>query len=259
MISGQTARLELLTSLEVQQLQESGQCMLILPTGATEQHGGHLPINTDTLIGERLCWAASSETKVPVLPALSYTVSSGHTSKWAGTFSLSHETFISTVSELAEWAVATGWKKLIIVNSHFGNNASLGVALEKIRLQYLGSLQVGVIHTFTLTEEIWTTFSTDVADLHANKAETDLMLHLAPELVKMEHAIDDPDRTGNCVFSYPVAQTSINGVTGSPSLGNAEDGEALFTQMCAALIQKITTALDEEPPLTAHYWQNLTK
>ena len=70
-----------MTSAEVQKLLDGGAKMLILPTGATEQHGAHLPINTDTLIGECLCWAASAETCVPVLPALSYTVSSGHTSK----------------------------------------------------------------------------------------------------------------------------------------------------------------------------------
>ena len=83
------------------------------------------------------------------------------------------------------------------------------------------------------------------------------MLYLNPELVKMEHAVDDPDRTIKSVFSYPVPQTSLNGVTGNPSTGNAEDGEALFQKMTTALSEKIKSALTEEPPLTSCHWHSI--
>lgn len=252
-------RLEFLSSGEISTLQSTRDPVLLLPTGATEQHGDHLPVNTDTFIGERLCWSASIESEAVVLPALPYTVSSGHTSKWPGTFSLSHETFIHAIEELSNWCAATGWKKLLIVNSHFGNNASLGVAVEKIRLKQMGTLQIGVVHSFTLTKDIWALFSADVADLHANKAETDLMLYLAPELVNMGLALDDPDRTTQTVFSYPVSQTSLRGVTGSPSQACAEDGERLFQNMSAALVEIIKKATTEHPPLDADHWlPNLT-
>jgi creatinine amidohydrolase len=107
--------------------------MLLLPLGATEQHGPHLPINTDTLIAESVCWYASAKTNVPVLPALTYTVSAGHTAKWPGTFSLAHETFIASLRQIATWCVATGWKRLLLINSHFGNDASMRVAVDQIR------------------------------------------------------------------------------------------------------------------------------
>lgn len=234
---------------------EVGECLarseglLVLPCGATEQHGPHLPINTDSVIAERVCADACEKAAVALLPTLCYTVSVGHTDKWPGTFSLSHETFVATVCEIADWALRTGWKKLMMVNSHFGNDASLRVAVDKVRTARLGSFQIGHKNTFHLSDEIWAYFISDAEDLHANRAETDLMLHLAPETVDMSAVEDDPDRTVGTVFSYPVAQTSLNGVTGAPSEGCAEAGKRLFEQMSDALAAILETAKNEAPPL----------
>ena len=213
--------------------------MLLLPTGATEQHGPHLPIQTDSVIAGRLCEAAAEETGVPFLPTMTYTVSAGHTTKWPGTFSLRHETFIRAVNDLVDWMVATGWDRLLIVNSHFGNDASLRVAVDQLRLKHLGKMQLGMVNTFLLSPSIRDYFFLDAEDLHANRAETDLMLHLAPDSVNMDEVVDDPDRTGEIVFSYPVSQTSLNGVTGRPSEGTAERGAELFSEMTGALVEKV--------------------
>jgi creatinine amidohydrolase len=250
-------KLERLAWPDIAALQKLHGGLLVLPTGATEQHGPHLPINCDTLIAQAVCWRASALTGVPVLPALAYTVSVGHTAKWPGTFSLRHETYIATLREIAAWAIATGWKRLIIVNSHFGNDASQRVAVDQIRTEFLGRLQIATKNTFSLTPAIWQDFIADAEDLHANKAETDLLLHLAPELVNFDRAADDPDRTTNTVFSHPVAQTSLNGVTGFPSRASAEDGRAMIEQMGNALAEILRRASTEEPPLPAGHWSGL--
>ena len=242
-------RLDQLPWPAVAELLADGQDMLVLPCGATEQHGAHLPINTDTVIAENICAYACEKANIQLLPALSYTVSVGHTDKWPGTFSLSHETFIKTIWELADWAKRTGWKKLLLVNSHFGNDASLRVAIDRIRTDFVGEFQIGHRNTFQLSDEIWNYFISDAEDLHANKAETDLMLHLAPETVDMSKAEDDPDRTVGKIFSYPVAQTSLQGLTGKPTEGTAEAGEKLFNQMGDALAEILTAAKVEQPPL----------
>jgi creatinine amidohydrolase len=226
-----------------------GPGLLLLPVGATEQHGPHLPINTDTVIASACCHYASALTGTPVMPAINYSVSIGHTEKWPGTFSLFHETFIASIRELAAWCVATGWKRLLIVNAHFGNDASLRVAVDRLRFDFSGRLLVGLKNTYALTPEIWRYFISDAEDLHANKAETDLMLHLAPERVRMEAVQDDPDRTGGCVFSHMVANTSVNGVTGKPSEGWAERGAELFAEMGVALAAAVDKAKGEEAPL----------
>ena len=251
--------LENLAWPEIASLRDASGGLLILPLGATEQHGPHLPVAMDNLLAEAVCHAASDRTGVPVLSALRYTVSQGHTAKWPGTFSLRHETFIATLRDIAAWAVATGWKRLLLVNSHFGNDAPARVAVDKLRLAHLGNLQIGLIHVFHLTEEMWKTYTSDAADLHANRAETSLMLHLHPDLVHMDRLAmaDDPDRTTATVFSYPVAQTSLNGVTGSPSQATAEEGASLFTAMVEALVEKITAATSESPPLGPENWSEI--
>jgi creatinine amidohydrolase len=245
-------RLEHLSWTRIQELQREGADLLLLPIGATEQHGPHLPINTDTVIATAACDYASARTGVPVLPAISYSVSIGHTEKWPGTFSLFHETFIHSLREIATWAVATGWKRLLFVNSHFGNDASLRVAVDRLRFDFVGRLQIATRNTFNLTPSIWEYFISDAADLHANKAETDLMLCLAPDDVHMEVAEDDPDRTTETVFNYMVANTSTNGVTGAPSEATAERGASLFVEIGEALADMVRKAQVEQPPLE---WQ----
>ncbi len=251
--------LDRLSWKRIEALLADGMRMLMLPTGATEQHGPHLPINTDSVIAARLCEAVSATTGVPVLPPLTYTVSAGHTGKWPGTFSLRHETFIHAVNDLGDWMVATGWERLLIVNSHFGNDAVLRVAIDQLRLRHLGRIQLGMVNSFLLSPSIRAYFFGDAEDLHANRAETDLMLHLAPDTVEMEAVEDDPDRTDGTVFSYPVSQTSLNGVTGRPSEGAAERGAELFAEMVEALAAKVRTAIAEQPPLPSEHWSTCSR
>ena len=193
--------LEKLAWPEIAELRERNGGLLLLPLGATEQHGPHLPVAMDTLLAEDVCHAVSDKTGVPVMSALRYTVSQGHTSKWPGTFSLRHETFIAVINEIADWAVATGWKRLLLVNSHFGNDASARVAVDQIRLRHLGKLQIGLRHVFQLTPDIWKAYTRDADDLHANRAETSLMQHLHADLVHEDRLMmaDDPDRSGGTV------------------------------------------------------------
>jgi creatinine amidohydrolase len=242
-------------------LREKNGGLLLIPLGATEQHGPHLPIQTDTLLATATCAYASAKTGVPVAPPLAYSVSAGHTAKWPGTFSVLHETFLSTLRQLAAWAAATHWKRLLFVNAHFGNDAILRAAVDQIRLSHMSELLVGARNTYALTPEIWNAFTADADDFHANRAETSLLLHLAPELVRTDRLKEstDPDRTAHSVFSYPVAQTSINGVTGDPSSATATEGAALFRLMGSALTEIIEYAKTDEPPLTAEHWLSVPK
>jgi creatinine amidohydrolase len=106
-----------------------------------------------------------------------------------------------------------------------------------------------VLNTFALTESIWSYFTSDAGDLHANKAETDLMLWLDPDACDMDQPADDADRTEGCIFSYPVALTSTNGVTGRPSEASAARGRTLLMEMGQALAQQLKQAQYEKPPL----------
>lgn len=229
--------------------------VLLLPVGATEQHGPHLPLNTDTLIASAACRDASAQTGAPVLPAISYTVSLGHTEKWPGTFAIMHETLMHTVRGIARWALASGWKRLLIVNSHFGNDAPLRCAVDRLRFDFAGELLVSSRNTWALSQSIASKFTRDATDWHANEAETSLLLHIAPQLVRGDRITDDPDRTEGCVFPHMVAHTSTNGVTGRPSEASAAQGYSLLSEIGDALATLIRRARTEQPPLA---WERTT-
>lgn len=241
---------ERMTWNNLKRLREAGEELVLLPVGATEQHGPHLPVSTDTAIASAVCAYASALTQVPLLPTLSYGVSVGHTEHWPGTLSLMHETFALGLREMVGWLVAQGWRRVLIVNSHFGNDATLSVAVDRLRFDYREQLQIAAVNSYALTPEIGAYFTCDGTDIHANRAETDLMLHIDPEACDMTSVQDDPDRTTGKIFSYLVPATSTNGVTGRPSEGSAERGRELLQEMGEALTAMLISARHEEAPLT---------
>jgi creatinine amidohydrolase len=224
-----------------------GESLCLLPVGATEQHGRHLPTNTDTVIAEELCWAASAQTGVPVLPAIAVSSSQAHTARWPGTIALTPRTFIEVCVEIAHWVERSGFERLLYVNAHGGNVAPIRVALDELRCE--GNLQVGLVNWHELSSELNARVLSDGADVHANRAETAVMLHLRPELVDRSEIVDDPDRTPGKVFSYTVAQTSQTGVTGFPTQASPEEGRTLFSAAVDALVPLIGVARQEHPPL----------
>lgn len=238
--------LESLTWPGVQALADGGETLCLLPMGATEQHGRHLPLSTDSEIATAICRAASERTGVPVLPTLTISSSHAHTTKWPGTLSYPPRMVIEMVVELSRWVAAAGLRKLLIVNAHGGNVAPLGVAVDEIRRA--GGLQVGCVSWFDLSPEIRERTFADGQDIHANAAETSLMLHLRPDLVDAAAIRDDPDRTPDLVFSYPVAQTSVDGLTGAPSRASRADGEQLLELIADALSERVRRARVELPP-----------
>jgi creatinine amidohydrolase len=240
---------ESLTWQQIETLRQSGMDMCLLPVGATEQHGPHLPVNTDSAIATAVCLYASAKTGVPMLPTMTYGCSLGHTEKWAGTLSFYPETLSTTVREIAEWLIRTGWRRLLIVNSHFGNLAPLRCALDRLRFEYAGRFQIGIRNTYELSHEILQAFLHDGEDVHANRAETALMLAIAPHTVQWDAIQDDPDRTPGKVFTYVVPQTSTNGVTGAPSEATAEEGRQLLIQMGDALADFVEKGRSEQPPI----------
>ncbi len=243
-----------LTWEEIGRLAREGPGAVLLPVGATEQHGPHLGTGMDSALAEILCARVGAGTGVPVLPLLPYGCSLGHSRRWPGTLALGPQTLISVVAEIGDWVRAAGFRRLFIVNAHLTNAAPLRCALELLRSRH-DDLMVAVVNTATLSPRVERAFRADAADWHANSAETSLMLAAAPRLARRGRmrAADDPDRTRGLVFAHPVNRTSRNGVTGLPSRARASDGRRLLGWMADDLSALVRRGLREKPPLAAGY------
>jgi len=222
----------------------------LVPVGATEQHGPHLPTGTDTIVATALCDAVSERTGAPVLPAIPVACSYGHGTVLPGTLSLTPELLAAVARQYAEWAATSGLNRLLFVNSHFGNSAALGIATDHLRL-FRPDLRVGVADWWSVDPEVASECVLEGDDVHAHRAETSLMLAIAPELVHLDRLTtsDDPDRTADLVFRYTAPALSTNGVTGRPSEATVELGRHLLELAVSAIATRVERGRVEKPPL----------
>jgi creatinine amidohydrolase len=219
----------------------------VLPVGATEQHGAHLPTGTDTLLAAHVAGTAAEQTGDIVLPPLAYGCSLGHTDHWPGTLSLHPTTMTAAVVELGRWVHASGFSKLVIVNGHATNGPPCQSAILQLRHE-LPDLRARFVSIFDLTPAIAERYTEDAPDFHANEAETSMLLHLAESEVRPERAVDEPDRTVDRVLSYPMPAVTRSGVVGTPSAASAERGAELVEQLVEALAGLLRQARAERDP-----------
>jgi creatinine amidohydrolase len=226
-----------LTSPEIlRRLKETS--ILCLPIGAIEQHGPHLPLNTDVVIAEELTrrivgrWAG--ELDLWLLPTISISLSREH--DWApGTLSLGIETFVALIKDLArEMVRALPARNMLMVNGHGGNRGILDNLMHELQSQ-LG-LNVCVIHPFDLSK---LPTADKIVDVHGGKSETSVMLALAPHLVRRELIASclsaDPDAVSAMIFdrgaSFPWRtddrRLAVDGLIGDPGGASPELGHAI--------------------------------
>jgi len=173
-----------LTHNEVDKL-ISEDSIICLPIGATEQHGLHLPLNTDTVLAsgfaEKLVAEYSQIYDIWLLPPLEYTLSLEHS--WAsGTISFSIELFTNILHELLKNLInSQRARNFIIINGHGGNRGLLETIIQEFRSRY--SVTAVVLHPSALAR---VKSGSKFYEVHGGKSETSIMLALAPELVNKE-------------------------------------------------------------------------
>lgn len=225
-------------------------CVALIPVGATEQHGPHLPVGTDTILATAVADAAAGDVGL-VLPPIAYGSSMFHGSALAGTVAFSGEDTAATAYRVARACVDSGVRRVLFVNGHVGNAAALWIACDHFRRE-IPQARIGVMQWWDLTADIAQRATADAIDWHANAAETSLMLAVRPELVDVEAMAlaDDPDRTEVLVFRYPVGSVSTNGVTGHPSRASESFGLELWGDVVTAARDVVSRAHVEQSPLS---------
>lgn len=236
----------------------AAQTVAILPVGAVEQHGPHLPLKVDTALVEGVVDAAlplmAADVPVLVLPTQAIGLSLEH-QDYAGTLSLSPATLLAVWTELGGCVARAGVKKLLIFNAHGGNVSSMDIVARQLRMQcgllvYHSSWfnlpqPAGVNEAFSAHEHRF--------GVHGGETETSMMLHLAPELVRMEHARNFASSSEVRARQFPIlgngksaklgwAMQDYNpqGAAGNAAAADAQRGQALVQGAAASLAQLCT-------------------
>lgn len=199
---------------------------LLVPLGATEQHGPHLPLDTDTRVA--VAWAdaiAAARAGTIVAPPLAFG-SSGEHQDFAGTLSIGQEALDLLLVELVRSA-ARSFAAVALVSGHAGNAAVVERVVARMRGE--GHRVAGLLPRWDPDEF--------AVDAHAGRVETSLMLHIAPETVAMDRAeagtttpLPDMIDRLRAVGVRPVAP---NGILGDPRPSTAEEGARLFDSLMA--------------------------
>ena len=227
--------------------------IFVQPMGAIEQHGPHLPLNTDeviaTAVAEATLERVGEELDVWLLPTLTYTKSNEHA--WApGTIWLSATTMLSVLDDIGRCIARTNAQKLVFLNGHGGNSALLNVVNRELRLNY--GLQTFTAHPSMPPDQGGASAASELGmGIHGGTDETSVMLHLRPNLVDMSKAVrrvpekialNKHVRFGGAVsFGWLSNDFFVEGHIGDPTLAIAELGARMF----ASAVDNFSEALAE--------------
>ena len=215
----------------------------VLPLGATEQHGHHLPLGTDLLLSEGISREICMETGALLLPGIPF----GYSWVWRdipGTVSLQQHHVEAVIKDVANSLHRYGVKLLVIVNGHDANNASLKYAVRelsdeigmKVMFQFYPDLQP--IMEEELESETWHGM------VHACEFETSLMLDMYPDLVMMDKAVREyPDKPALYGKSdIMLGSLSKSGVFGDATKATKEKGRRLKEIFVSKMVKDIEIA-----------------
>jgi creatinine amidohydrolase/Fe(II)-dependent formamide hydrolase-like protein len=217
----------------------------LLPVGSIEQHGPHLPLDTDAFDANYLALRvaeACSDPKPMVLPNIPYGVSYHH-DEFKGTVSISNDTLAKLVYDIGISISRNGIKKLVIINGHGGNSPALNYAAQMINRD--AHIFVCVDTGETSDVDIYSLVETP-NDVHAGEIETSAGLAVRPHLVKMDQArrevpefssryLDFTSKRGVLWYAY-TRKISHSGVMGDPNKASAEKGKRIWEIMITHLV-----------------------
>ncbi len=229
---------------------------VLINIAAIEQHGPHLPVDVDACIGQHFVDEMDRVMgeRVLTLPQIKVCCSAHHMS-FAGSLSVSHESFLAYAFDLISSAVAHGFQNIVILNSHGGNQGigqvlteKLGMAHPQVRFAFLTWWRTANEALSQIRESAYGGVN------HACEFETALMMHIAPDTVRGEHICGfnhvlppgwaDADmlesRSGSCFRPMSVSSGGL-GVVGDPSLATPDKGR----RISEAVVERLQSILTD--------------
>lgn len=230
---------------------------VIIPTGATEQHGPHMPLGVDAMLATDIATAVAEQTGALVAPVFAYGYKSqprsGGGNHRVGTTSLNANTLIHLVEDVVTAFINQGFKNVVVLNGHFENYQFIYEGLDKAvgQTRGTGSDARAVLMSYwdfvdddTLQKVFPDGFlGWDIE--HGGVLETSLMLHLHPEKVHMDRVIDHPpaELTAYDIFPEDPGRTPASGCLSSAKDSTAEKGQLLLDAVRDAVSSALISEL----------------
>lgn len=226
---------------------ELAERILLLPIGAVEQHGPHLPLSVDVDIAVAIVESVANAVDGLVAPSIAYAARSlpqsggGHV--FPGTIHVPAPTFVPYLEAAIAGFVAWGARRIAIINGHFENEAFVFEALEMAREQgKLSDVKALALSWWSVVDATFIRAHLGHQFLgwhaeHAGIVETSMMMHLRPELVR-DMRVDNPRPPAVGVYRHPppVEATAFRGVLSSTSGSSAQLGKLFFEHACDQII-----------------------
>ena len=240
-----------LTAPEIRALSRES-TLVIAPIAATEQHGPHLPVGTDTILAGAVAEGVGRllGERALILPVL-WLGASDHHLPFGGTLTSPLPTYEQILVDLLTPLLRDGFRRALILNGHGGNIDPLRVALRRLDVEFPRAILAGAAY--------WDLAAAELAGLcqgprkemgHACEIETSMILHLRPDLVRLDRIEDDPDDSPGSLagLTWPrdFARRTDHGVVGHPESADAERGR-LMLEAAAARVAEVARAVLDLP------------
>jgi creatinine amidohydrolase len=252
-----------MTTVEVSAYLQTGHTVIV-PTGATEQHGPHAPLLTDVLIPQEVARRAAPALNAVVAPPINYALSYPHVG-FAGLVHIRIPTFMALVEDLCASLAAVGFKRIIFLNGHYDNTYAIAYACANAAPRMPNDVRAFPVNYWDgLTAEESAEFFDLKTGLHANAAETSAVMAINPALVDLERANAEfppfPEFTVNSgpvhtafFFSTPgsVHRATRSGTWGDARGSSAEIGERFLqigVRSTLAVLENIENTFAAMPP-----------
>ena len=225
--------------------------IVILPVGSMEQHGPHLPVEVDSALGEAVSIRLAQDMVARGVPAVTlppvWTGLSEHHMSFGGTITLELSTFIAVIGDICRSLVRHGFRRLVLLNSHGGNENALRSITDELSPQ-LGVPIVQFCYWYAAAIPIAGILETQTALLHACEAETSMMLAARPGSAAMDRVAltNAPPGTeleavaGAGIYRWrALGSRTPSGVIGNPAAATLEKGERLIAAITADIGAKL--------------------
>jgi len=214
---------------------------VLIPTGSIEQHGPHLPLETDTRIVTAIAEAVEQRTDVLLTPTV-WLGCSAHHLGFAGSLTASFPGYQSALEGVIRSMVHHGFRRFYLLNGHGGNASPNDILLRTLKEEF-PNLALGGSNYYAFAETAVHNAMTGPQKTlrHADEAEASLMLHLVPERVRLDLAYDDglaPDPPVKGLVE-PFDALTEKGALGYPSYATAEKGAAIFEAAVTGVIAEL--------------------